>query len=167
MGARWKRVGVVAACAFAALPGVALAQSQPVSGSVSPALSLTMGPAVALGSFSPGQAKDYTATTTATIVSTAGDGTLSVADPSPTNVGKMTNGSYVLATALQAGATSPLGAGGALAPVTASTQLLTYTGPVSNDTVTLTFKQSILAAEALRTGGYAKSLVFTLSTTTP
>jgi amidase len=39
--------------------------------------------------------------------------------------------------------------------------------PVSNDPVTIGFKQTILASEPLRTGSYAKTLTFTLSTTTP
>ena len=56
----------------------------------------------------------------------------------------------------------------AFAPVSASPlTLLTYTGPVSNDPVTLNFQQHIGASDALRTGSYAKSLTFTLSTTNP
>ena len=39
--------------------------------------------------------------------------------------------------------------------------------PVSNDAVTITFKQAIAANEPLRTGVYSKTLTFTLSTTTP
>ena len=45
--------------------------------------------------------------------------------------------------------------------------MLTYSGPVSNDSVTLSFSQAIGANEALRTGSYSKSLTYTLSTTTP
>ena len=45
--------------------------------------------------------------------------------------------------------------------------LLTYAAPVSNSPVTLNFKQSIGAADALRTGAYSKTVVLTLSTTTP
>ena len=45
--------------------------------------------------------------------------------------------------------------------------LLTYGAPVSNDAVTLEFKQPIAANDALRTGTYAKALTYTLSTTTP
>jgi hypothetical protein len=41
------------------------------------------------------------------------------------------------------------------------------TGPVSNDQVTIAFKQAIGANEALRTGTYSKTLTFTLSTTAP
>ena len=45
--------------------------------------------------------------------------------------------------------------------------LLTYDGPVTNDTPTLTFTQGITQTEALRTGPYSKTLTFTLSTTNP
>jgi hypothetical protein len=45
--------------------------------------------------------------------------------------------------------------------------VLEYAGPISNDTVTLGFKQSIGADEPLRTGAYGKTLTYTLSTTTP
>ena len=38
---------------------------------------------------------------------------------------------------------------------------------MSNDAVTIAFKQVIKANDALRTGAYAKTLTFTLSTTTP
>ncbi len=42
-----------------------------------------------------------------------------------------------------------------------------WTGPVTNDAVTIGFKQHVNASEALRTGSYAKTLTFTLSTTMP
>ena len=45
--------------------------------------------------------------------------------------------------------------------------VLTYAGPVSNDAVTVAFKQPIGAGEGLRTGNYSKTLTFTLSTTAP
>ena len=45
--------------------------------------------------------------------------------------------------------------------------LLAYGGPISNDAVTLQFRQAIAANDALRTGNYSKTLTFTLSTTTP
>jgi len=45
--------------------------------------------------------------------------------------------------------------------------VLTYSGPTSNDTVTVGFGQHINANDALRTGSYSKTLTFTLSTTTP
>jgi len=45
--------------------------------------------------------------------------------------------------------------------------LISYAGPISNDAVTLQFRQAIAANDALRTGSYSKTLTFTLSTTTP
>ena len=42
-----------------------------------------------------------------------------------------------------------------------------YSGPISNDTVTLGFSQRINSTDALRTGAYSKTLTFTLSTTQP
>lgn len=47
------------------------------------------------------------------------------------------------------------------------TSLLSYSGPVSKDAVTLSFQQPIGAGDGLRTGTYRKTLVFTLSTTQP
>jgi hypothetical protein len=139
-------------------------------GTVAPTLALTMGQPASFGPFTAGQAKDYTATTTANVVSTAGDAKLSVADPSATNTGHLVNGTFALPQALQAQATSPGGTGSTYTPVggsAAPTSLLTYAGPKSNDTVTLGFKQTIGQNDALRTGTYAKTLTFTLSTTNP
>ena len=42
-----------------------------------------------------------------------------------------------------------------------------WTEPVSNDPVDITFKQLIKANDPLRTGTYSKTLTFTLSTTNP
>ena len=42
-----------------------------------------------------------------------------------------------------------------------------YSGPVSNDPLTIRFKQAIGASEPLRTGPYSKTFTFTLSTTAP
>jgi hypothetical protein len=139
-------------------------------GTVSATLSLTTGTPATFGAFTPGLAKDYTATTTANVISTAGDAALSVSDPSSTATGHLTNGTFSLPSALQAKATSASGAGGALRDVggsAAPTPLLTYSGPASNDAVSLGFQQHIGATDALRTGAYSKTLTFTLSTTTP
>ena len=60
------------------------------------------------------------------------------------------------------------GVGGAFAPLCATpTALKTWAAPTSNEAVTVDFKQSIGASDALRTGAYSKTLTFTLSTTTP
>ena len=42
-----------------------------------------------------------------------------------------------------------------------------WTGPVSNDPVTIRFAQRVNANDALRTGSYSKTVTFTLSTTQP
>jgi hypothetical protein len=141
-----------------------------VGGTVAPTLSLTLGPAATFGAFAAGTAADYTASTSANVVSTAGDATLSVADPSSTATGHLVNGDFALVAPLRAKASSPKGTGGALADVgsaAASTALLTYAAPVSNDMVAIDFAQSIAANEPLRTGAYGKTLTFTLSTTNP
>ncbi len=157
------------AAGLAAAEGTALVTTTP-GGTVPATLSLALGTPAAFGAFTPGSAKDYTASMTANVISSAGDATLSVADPSSTATGHLVNGSFSLPQALQAHASSPLGTSATMAPVggsSAPTTLLTYSGPVSNDGVTVDFKQSIGSGDALRTGTYNKTLTFTLSTTTP
>jgi hypothetical protein len=141
-------------------------------GTVPATLGLTLGPPANFGTFTPGVARDYLATTTANVTSTAGEATLSVADPDGTHTGLLAHESqpFWLAQPLQAraGNTNPLSS--AFAPVgsvAAPQALFAYTDPVSNDPMTIEFKQSIGASEALRTGRYGKTLRFTLSTTTP
>ena len=140
-------------------------------GTVPATLALTLGTPATFGAFTPGVAKDYTSSMTANVISSAGDGTLSVADASATATGHLVNGAFSLPSALQAKATSAAGTGAAaLANVGSSaapTSLVTYTGPTSNDAVTVGFSQHISAGDALRTGAYSKTLTFTLSTTTP
>jgi hypothetical protein len=133
-------------------------------------LSLSLGAPATFGAFTPGVGADYDAGTTANVISTAGDAKLSIADPSATNTGQLVNGAFALPTKVQARAASAAGSGGALADVGGSanpTSLLDYTNPVSNDQVTLSFRQRINANDALRTGTYSKTLTFTLSTTAP
>ena len=116
-----------------------------VGGAVPATLSLTMGAPASFGAFVPGVAREYTASTTATVISTAGDAALSVSEP-----GRLANGPFSLASPLQV-----------------SFGRTTWNGPVSNESVPVTFKQAIGANEALRTGQYSKTLTFTLSTTNP
>ena len=116
-----------------------------VGGTVPATLSLTLGAPATFGAFTPGIAKTYTASTTAGVISTAGDATLGVGDP-----GHLANGSFTLPQPLRV----------AIAPAT-------WNGPVSNALSTISFEQPIGAGDALRTGTYSKTLVFTLSTTTP
>jgi len=143
---------------------------QPISGTVPATLSLDIGNAASLGTFVLGVAADYTATMPATVTSTAGDATLTAADPSATATGHLVNGPYVMAQPLQLRATdaaSPDTPYGALTGTASPLTLLTWAGPVSADAVTVGFKQSIGATDPLRTGAYTKTVTFTLTTTNP
>ena len=126
-----------------------------VGGSVPATLALTLGVPATFGAFTPGITSTYTASTTATVISTAGDATLSVADPSSVGTGHLVNGTFVLP--------QPLQVAGSGLPATVKT----YAAPISNDVVTVAFSQLVNANDPLRTGTYTKSLTFTLSTTTP
>ena len=79
-----------------------------------------MGAPATFGAFTPGIAKEYTASTIANVISTAGDATLSVADPSANATGHLVNGAFSLPQPLQG-----LGV------------VKTYAAPVSNDAVTV------------------------------
>jgi hypothetical protein len=137
-----------------------------VSGSVPATLVLTLGAPASFGTFVPGVSATYNASTTANVLSTAGDAALSVADPSGT--GRLVNGSFSLPQALRARAVNAANASTQYAAISGSPlTLLTYPGPISNDPVALQFQQTIGSTDALRTGQYSKTLTFTLSTTAP
>jgi hypothetical protein len=153
---------VAANCSFST-PGGA-------GGSVAATLALTLGPAASFGTFLPGVAKDYDATSSANVISSAGDAALTVADTSSLAPGHLVNGTFALPSAVQARALNGANQSTAFAAVGSSaspTALLAYPGPIANDKVSLEFRQSIGAGDALRTGAYSKTLTFTLSTTTP
>jgi len=134
-----------------------------VSGTVPATLSLAIGAPVSFGAFTPGVAREYSGSTTATVTSTGGDATLAVTDPSSIAPGHLVNGTFVMPQALQARA-----AGGVFGPIGGTLLVLkTYSGPVSNDPVGLEFRQAVGAGDALRTGTYSKTVTFTLSTTAP
>jgi PKD repeat protein len=141
-----------------------------VGASVPATLSLALSTPRAFGAFIPGVNGTYETTATATAISSGGDGQLSVSDPSSTATGRLVNGTFSLPQPLEAKASSAAGTGGAFAPLSTTGSplgLLTYSGPVSNDAATVSFRQMIGAGDALRTGTYAKTLTFTLSTTMP
>ena len=116
-----------------------------VGGTVPATLSLVLGPAATFGAFVPGLDRDYTASTTATVTSTAGDAALSFSGPD-----HLTNGTFTLPS-----------------PLVVEWTPKTWSAPVANAAVPLSFKQHIGAADALRTGSYSTTLTWTLSTTTP
>ena len=122
--------------------------SATVGGTVPATLSLTLGGVggpVSFGAFAPGIDRTYTAQTSATVTSTAGDAALTYSDP-----GHLTNGAFALPEPLQI-----------------SLSKVSWTAPVSNDPVTIGFTQHIAANDALRTGTYTQTVTFSLSTTTP
>jgi hypothetical protein len=133
-----------------------------VGGTVPATLSLSLGAPASFGGFQPGVAHDYLASTPVDVVSSAGDATLSVADPGA-NPGHLVNGGFVMPQALQAKSGA-----GTYAPVSGTpTAVRTWSGPTSHEPASVDFQQSIAANDALRTGTYAKTLTFTLSTTQP
>ncbi len=126
-------------------PEIIVARDLPVGGTVPATLALTLGAPATFGAFVPGVENDYTATSTANVISTAGDAALTVSDP-----GHLMNGAFSLAE-----------------PLRVSFSKSAWTAPVSNDNVNITFKQLIKRTDPLRTGSYSKTLTFTLSTTNP
>jgi hypothetical protein len=124
---------------------VSLCTPGTVGGTVPATLSLTLGPPASFGALTAGITKDYTAQTSANVISTAGDAALTYSDP-----GHLTNGSFSLPT-----------------PLVVELSKSAWTAPVSNDPVTIAFKQHVDANDALRTGSYSRTITFTLSTTTP
>jgi hypothetical protein len=138
----------------------------PVGGVVPNVLALTIGTPPSLGTFIPGQAKDYTSSVSATVTSSAAAATLSVRDANATATGHLVNGDSALPQVLQVNATDAAHPTGAFAPLStsgAALSLLSYTGPVGADAVTIGFKQPIAATDSLLRGSYSKTLTFTLA----
>ncbi len=126
------------------------------------------------GTFVPGVAANYATSITAGVTTTAQSTSLTVADLSspPGIAGHLFNSSgpgYSLASPVQVdGSSSAPGATGTPFTNVSATQtpVVNYSQPVSNDNATIGFNQPIGATDPLRTGGYTKTLTFTLSTST-
>jgi hypothetical protein len=131
-----------------------------VGGNVPATLSVSLGAPPNFGAFVPGVARTYTATSTATVTSSAGNAALIVQDTSSFHTNKLVNGTFALQQELQVknntGAFQTMPAG-----------LRFWGAPTASESVPLEFRQSIGANEPLRTGSYSKTLTFTLSTTEP
>jgi sugar phosphate isomerase/epimerase len=141
-----------------------------VGGQVPTALSLDLGSASAsFGTFLPATEETYDTALAASVVTTAGDAALTVADASPFAAGHLVNGTFALTQPLQVNATNAASPDGAFAPLGAApATLVTYSGPTAGaETVTIGLRQAIGANEVLRAGSYSKTLTFSLSTTTP
>jgi hypothetical protein len=76
--------------------------------------------------------------------------------------GHLVNGDAALATPLRIAADSA-----PPAPLAGPLTLRTFARPVAGEPVAIAFEQAIGAREALEVGTYAKTLTFTLATTTP
>jgi hypothetical protein len=122
-----------------------------------------------LGPLVPGVAGTYDASITATLTSSAGNATLSIAD-ADNGTGRLSNGTSEIATPLQVRATNAANPNTAFANLRGLSNplaLLTYNTALANEPVTVTVRQTIAANQALTMGGYSKSVVFILSTSTP
>ena len=126
-------------------------------------------PVAQLGTLVPGIAGTYDATVTALLTSTVGNATLTVADVDDGS-GRLRNGPAALTNPLQVRATNSANPNTAFAPLRGTENpvtLLSYDTWFANDAVTIGFRQAITATEPLTAGGYSKTIVFTLSTSTP
>ena len=131
-----------------------------VGGTVPATLALTLGPPASFGAFTPGVAREYSASTTANVISTAGDARAERRRPERESHGASGQRLVLLPQPLRVRALNAANtAARRLAP--SPLNLLAYDGPISNDAVTLQFRQSIGANDALRTGTYSKTLTFT------
>jgi hypothetical protein len=144
-------------------PSTGDSEDEQVSADVPLMMAISLGAPASFESLIPGVAKDYTASTTATVTSSAPSTSLTVMDPSTTAPGHLVNGAFALPQALQAAAD-----GGPFAPIGATPSLLkSWTGGLANDAIALQFKQPVAATDKLAAGRYGKVIRFTLSTTTP
>src|ERR1044072_7353736 len=102
---RGRRVALCAGVGFALVCGTASAQSPTQSssiGSTVPAtLAVTLGAPVSFGAFQPGVARDYLASTTATVTSSAGNAALIVQDTNPYYTNHLVNGAFALSQEVQ------------------------------------------------------------------
>jgi PKD repeat protein len=141
-----------------------------VGGVVPGVLSLSITGSANFGAFTPGVTRDYLASLAATATSSATAAELTVRDPNSQSTGHLVNGSRALEQPVQVRATDQANPDSAYAPVPengARLRLLAFSSPFTGRPLTIGFKQSIAATESLVTGGYGKTLVFTLSPTTP
>lgn len=108
-----------------------------VSGTVPATLSLTVGGPANFGAFTPAVARDYTAALGANVLSTGGDAALTVVEPGSTAPGRLVNGAFALASAVKA----KIGAAAFESVSGSPLTLKSYTGPVSNDPLTIALRE--------------------------
>ena len=136
-----------------------------VGGTVPATLSLTLGAPATFGPFTPGVDREYTATTTANVLSTAGDAALTVSDPCC-----LTNGAFSLPEPLQALRAAP-GAVRVQSSRRWAPNRCGCSATTGRSRTTLSRSRSASTwrrdFQPLRTGAYAKPLTFTLATSMP
>ena len=141
-----------------------------VGGVVPGVLALEIKGSANFGAFVPGVTRDYTASLAATATSSATAAELTVRDPSNQSTGHLVNSGHALAHPIQVRGKDADNTNTAYANVPENgsrLRLLSFPAPFSARPLTIDFKQSIDATEPLHIGGYGKTLVFTLSATTP
>ena len=142
-----------------------------VNGNTPSALTLTqLSTQPVLGTFTPGVSADYTGSMVIGATDTGTASQLTAYDPSATDTGHLVNGNLELAQPLKAGATDAANPTLTFAPVGSLASplvLLNEAAPLANDAIAVTFKQSIGATDPLGTGSYSKTILLTLTTTTP
>ena len=140
-----------------------------VGGNVPSIMQLTISPTASFGTFVPGVARDYNTALAVNATTTTADAKLTMADMSTTGPGFLENGPFKLASGLQFRHvfSAPAPAFAPMSTSNAPVELRSWAAPTTNSASTIDLRQSIGADETLRAGTYAKSLLFTLSTTTP
>ena len=102
-----------------------VSEDAPVGGTVPATLALTLAGPVSFGAFTPGVAREYSAFTTANVVSTAGDAALTITDPASVATGHLVNGTFALPR-----------------PLAGLGTVKTWSAPTSNEAVAVEFKQA-------------------------
>lgn len=156
------------------LLAIAVAVAAPVAHADAASFGITVTPSSGLGSFVPGITADYTTSAVVTAESSETGATLTIEDPSGLGTpGHLLHqsGTTSLSSPLRASGSSgaPGATGSALTPIgSVPLTLISYGSPLAGpDNATIGLSQHIDDAEALRTGAYGKTFLFTLSSTTP
>jgi hypothetical protein len=144
-----------------------------VGGEVPSMLSLTIPTTTgSFGSFVPAVTRTYDTALASTVTTTTGDAALSVVDADTANPGRLTNTvgttTFALPQPVQARAANAAQPNPAYTAVSgAPATLLSWSGPINQEPVTIGLRQLINSTDVLRSGSYSKTLTFTLSTTSP
>jgi hypothetical protein len=117
--------------------------------------------------FVAGLSETYTATTTASVTSTWPNAALSVYDPDPVNGtnGRLLNGTSVIPRDMQV--LNSVGSFSNIGNASSPDTIATFDAQVASQSTPVTMRQQINSTDVLVAGEYAKSMTFSLSTSTP